>query len=74
MVTTLDRIETNLCIYLKTDDFLECNILKTWDMEKKHTIEYPIKMKEIHSDISILKNDVSYMKQDIHDIKNKLDK
>ena len=68
MVTTLDRIETNLCIYLKTDDFLECNILKTWDMEKKHTIEYPIKMKEIPSDISNDPNNaIEFIHFDIND-------
>ncbi len=42
----------NLFVHLKTNDFLECNILKTWDMEKKDTVEYPIKMKEIPGDVS----------------------
>ena len=61
-------------------------LFKTWQYDKKLEIldsnvevqrkrinnNYLI-INEIHSNISILEGDLSYMKQDIHEIKNKLD-
>ena len=61
-------------------------LFKTWQHDKKleildSTVEVQRKkinnnyliIHEIHSDISILEGDVSYMKQDIHDIKKILE-
>ena len=61
-------------------------LFKTWQHDKKleildSTVEVQRKrinnnyliINEIHSNTSILEGDISYMKQDIHDIKNKLD-
>ena len=62
-------------------------LFKTWQHDKKleildSTVEVQKKrinnnyliINEIHSNISVLEGDISYMKQDIHDLKNKLDK
>ena len=61
-------------------------LFKTWQHDKKLeilnlTVEVQRKkinnnyliIHDIHSDISILEGDISYMKQDIHEIKNKFD-
>ena len=61
-------------------------LFKTWQHDRKleildSTIEVQRKkinnnyliIHDIHSDISILEGDISYIKQDIHEIKNKFD-
>ena len=61
-------------------------LFKTWQPAKKleildSTVEVQRKrinnnyliINEIHSNISILEGDISYMKQDIHDIKKSLE-
>ena len=51
---------------------LEIVGFKVEAQEKKNAFNNE-KICEIHSDVSILKNDIAYMKEDLHDIKLKLD-
>ena len=51
---------------------LEIVGLKVEAQEKKNIFNNE-KIYEIHSDVSILKNDIGYMKEDLHEIKLKLE-
>lgn len=46
--------------------------LKVYAQEKKVELNNNV-MNDIHKELSILRNDISYMKEDIHEIKNKLE-
>lgn len=51
---------------------LEIVGFKVEAQEKKNVFNNE-KICEIHSDVSILKNDIAYMKEDLHEIKLKLE-